>query len=262
MRRYPVVLLLFGFSVGLIAQTTKPTCSPGAQASGEDVAILRTGTATSYSLTAVIRSERKLADGNVISGFLTSHQAQDASGRTRVEIPNFCAVGSDHQPLTDGTVLVTDPVAKARISWHEGVVAAQKIADVDDGFVMTASRPPTLEQEYHGALSQSQTSQQSGNGFQTIEVEKLGRRNIAGLDASGMRTTRTVAAGVEGNSMPLVFVDEVWISDQYGLVVRSAHDNPLFGKSTYEVTDFAAGEPDASAFRPPADYVVVHRTPR
>ena len=71
-----------------------------------------------------------------------------------------------------------------------------------------------------------------------------------------MRTTRTVPAGTRGNSLPLIYVEETWISDQYGMILRSIHDDPVLGKSTYEVTNFVPGEPDTSLFHPPADYTL------
>jgi hypothetical protein len=40
------------------------------------------------------------------------------------------------------------------------------------------------------------------------------------------------------------------------MVLLDIKDDPFFGKSTYEVTSFTAGEPDASLFQVPAGYTI------
>ena len=252
MRNLLLALVILGFPAGVVAQI----CSPPGESTGQSVAINRIGVETPYSLTAVIKTELSLANGNTISGSTTSHQAQDAQGRTRVETPNFCVLDNNGQPHWDGTILVNDPVANTQTSWHEGLISPRKIATRTGGFSYSVSRPLTLQQEYRNAWMRSQASNRAGNRTERIEVEHLGKSTIAGLEASGMRTTRTVPAGMQGNSLPLRYVEETWISDQYGMILRRIDDDPVLGKSTYEVTNFSPGEPDASLLLPPADYTL------
>ncbi len=89
------------------------------------------------------------------------------------------------------------------------------------------------------------------------KFEDLGKRNLAGLEASGWRVTRIIPPGMVGNTLPLTDVEERWESDQYGIYLVVVSDDPIMGKSSYEVTSFTPGEPDPLLFQLPADYKVV-----
>jgi hypothetical protein len=261
LRFFYLVALILSFSIRAISQTTQAPCSPAMSAPTQLTAITRTGVGTPYTLTAIIKTEMKLPDGNTIRGFTTSRQALDSEGRTRVETPSYCAVDKNGQPYWDGNIMVTDPVAKTQTYWHEGLGSYAKATLTHMPF-FTISNPPTAQQEYRTAEQVSQAYDKAGPQIKhdSQKVEDLGKRDIAGLEASGMRITRTSPAGMQGNSLPLIYVEEKWVSDEYGMILLDTNDDPIFGKSTYEVTDFATGEPDASLFQPPADYKINERT--
>ena len=67
---------------------------------------------------------------------------------------------------------------------------------------------------------------------------------------------RTVAAGKEGNDVPIEVVTERWRSKELDLVLLSTTDDPRRGRTTYEITEINVGEPDASLFAAPAGYTV------
>lgn len=259
-----LVVLALSFPIGATSQTIPPSCSFAIAGNfvAQSVAIMRTGVATPYLLTAIIKTETKLSDGNIISGFTTSRQAQDSQGRTRVDSPLNCAMDSDHQSKWQGSIAVTDPVAKTYTSWQEMLNAPTKIAIIMHVPSVRVSNPPTEQAEYRAMQHMSQANDHAGpqTKHDSQQVEDLGRRNINGLEASGMRITRTSPEGMVGNLRPLSYVEEKWVSDQYGIILLDIKDDPIWGKSTYEVTSFARGEPDSSLFQPPADYKMDERT--
>lgn len=251
-------------SLTAISQTTQPSCSAAiaGNVAGPLTAITRIGAATPYSLTATIRTEMKLSDGNTISGFTTSRQARDSQGHVRVDQPSVCATDKNHQPQWQGTITVTDYVAKTVTTWQDMLNSPTKTATVIHLPTLTTPTPPTPQQELRMAQSASRFSERDSPKTKrdSYQVEDLGKRNIAGLEASGMRITRTTPSGMQGNSQPLTYVEEKWISDQYGIILLDIKDDPIFGKATYEVTNFTRAEPDASLFQPPADYKIEDRS--
>lgn len=252
------IVLALSLPVAAFSQATQPICSGVGNFSAQSTAINRTGVGTAYSLTATVRTETKLSDGNTISGFTTVHQARDTQGRTRVETPSICAMDKDHQPHWAGSITVEDPVVNTYTLWQESFPSFRKIATVTHAPSLRLSNPPTAQQEYNIAQQHSQAS--SHPGATQFKVDDLGKRNIAGLEASGIRTTRTVPSGVLGNSLPLTYVEEKWVSDDYRIILLDISDDPVLGKSTYEVTSFTPSEPDPSLFQPPADYEINNRT--
>lgn len=263
MSKFPFLIgVALSLSAGVVAQTAQVPCSAlNLGFGGQGDAVLRTGVGAPYSLTATLKREMKLSDGNVVSGFTTSHQARDSQGRTREEDPAGCGIDRDGQPHWQGSITVTDPAAKTYTLWQEGFMLQRKIATVTHAQFLRSSNPPTMQDEIRMAQGMSQAYSVSTQAkHPTQKVEDLGKRTIAGLEASGMRITRTSPAGMAGNTLPLAYVEEKWVSDQYRIVLLRINDDPLLGKSTYEVTSFIPGEPDVSLFQPPADYTIDERT--
>ena len=263
MPKFPLLIVLaVSFPIGASAQTTQPRCSTTGNFAAQSMAVMRTGVGTPYSLIATIKTNMELSDGNTLNAFTTSHQVRDSQGRTRVEEPTSCAIDKDGQPHWQGSITVIDPVAKTHTLWQENLGSVTKNATVTHMPFVNVSTPPTAQMEYREAQQMSQAYDHMGpqTKHDSYQVEDLGKRNIARIAASGIRITRTSPAGMVGNSLPLTYVEEKWVSDQYGVIVLDIKDDPVFGKSTYEVNDFTPGEPDASLFQPPADYKINERT--
>jgi hypothetical protein len=195
----------------------------------------------------------KLADGNTISGFLTSRQSRDGLCRTRVDNPMGCGIDKNGQPQWRGSIFVSDPTAKTTTGWNEGW-ALDKTAIIMHVPTLQVPNPPAPRDELRGEQMRSAVHARGGGDAE--KVEDLGKRDILGLAANGMRLTRTTPAGKQGNAQPLVYVEERWVSDQYRMVLLDVYDDPVWGRCTYEVTNFTVGEPVASLFQPPADYEV------
>jgi hypothetical protein len=84
--------------------------------------------------------------------------------------------------------------------------------------------------------------------------ESLGARVIEGVNATGTRTSTTIAAGAIGNDRAIVVSDERWYSDELKIVIASDSKDPRSGDTTFRMTDLKRTEPDHSLFVVPAGY--------
>lgn len=83
---------------------------------------------------------------------------------------------------------------------------------------------------------------------------------IEGLTVEGMRMTRTLPEGAEGNDRPIVSVTEQWSSPDLRVTVLSKTIDPRQGETTRTLIHLSRAEPDISLFQPPPDYRVVEET--
>jgi hypothetical protein len=88
------------------------------------------------------------------------------------------------------------------------------------------------------------------------KVEKLPARQIEGVMAEGVRTTRTIPAGAIGNEQPIAIVTEEWRSPELQVLVMTRTSDPRTGESTYKLLGVQRSEPNASWFEVPGDYTV------
>jgi hypothetical protein len=87
-------------------------------------------------------------------------------------------------------------------------------------------------------------------------VEDLGARMIEGVEAKGVKITRTIPAGQIGNDRPIEIVFERWTSEELGLDVMTKRSDPRFAETTYRLTNLQRTEPLPGLFEPPPDYTV------
>jgi hypothetical protein len=80
---------------------------------------------------------------------------------------------------------------------------------------------------------------------------------IEGVNAHGVRTTRTIPSGEVGNEKPIDVVTEVWTSPDLKTIVMSKRSDPRTGEQTFQLTNIVRTEPDASLFTVPADFKTV-----
>jgi hypothetical protein len=93
------------------------------------------------------------------------------------------------------------------------------------------------------------------------QTEQLGTREFQRLSATGTRRTQTIPAGEEGNALPLVMVNEFWISRDLNVTMMSIHDDPRRGRTTAEIEELHQGDPDPAIFFPPEGYIVKDQNP-
>jgi hypothetical protein len=113
--------------------------------------------------------------------------------------------------------------------------------------------PAQVEQQQK--MMKAAQAQQALTRKETV-TEDLGVKDFHGVSAKGLRTTRTIPAGEEGNDQPLVVITETWMSKELGGVVMAVRDDPRSGRTVTEYEDITRGEPDPSLFAVPAGYTV------
>jgi hypothetical protein len=196
-------------------------------------------TGAPYSAQAVTEHTQTLPDGNTIHTTTTANVYRDSQGRTRREqeigaIGPWAAQGTPRKVIS-----ITDPVS---------------------GFIHTLN-PDTQEarqmpfRAHTGAWRGAETARQRPEN-PNIKTESLGTQVIGGVTAQGTRTTRTIPAGQAGNQAPIVIVVERWYSPELQTDVMRKQVNPQFGETTFQLTNIARTEPDASLFQVPPNYTI------
>jgi hypothetical protein len=87
-------------------------------------------------------------------------------------------------------------------------------------------------------------------------TKDLGMREIGGVKAEGKLRSYEIPAGEIGNRNPIVVSDETWTAPELQVTVYSKHSDPRSGEVVSRIENLKRGEPAASLFSVPADYVV------
>jgi hypothetical protein len=209
-----------------------------------------------YTATFTQKQVQTLANGTTITHESTTRTAHDSSGRTYNEFHNTQPMGPDGQPREMVTYHVFDPVARTTMMWNSRGGEAVVTHMPEPQTIAARPAPPASGMPAAVRLPDLGSMPRAARTQPDVQREDLGTKNIAGVNATGVRTTRTIPAGSEGNDQPIVVTDEIWRSKEYGLTVMSVRNDPRNGTTTREVTEFQAGEPDAALFHVPEGYTV------
>jgi hypothetical protein len=224
----------------------------------------QTQTLKAFTLKMKGSFEQRLPDGNYIRGEIHTIAARDSNGRTRNEQPMMCHLGEDGKPALVKMINVGDPKARTYLHWQEGAMPGmitEKNATLTRmNLLPAAPPPPKLTPEEIAARRKAAEARQPAQS--EFKREDLGTRTIAGVEAHGTRTTRTIPPGEEGNELPLVVVDESWMSKDLGQLMMMIHDDPRHGRSVQEVEEVNTNEPAAALFAPPEGYNIVEMKPQ
>ncbi len=211
--------------------------------------------AQAYTMETTETTTQRFTDGLTMTHESVTRQARSADGRSRWENENNIETGKglpeaqhllERYRLKIDTVAVHDPQAGTSTQWNLGPGSAKQARISHMGQMLTpGQRPGTVPVE---------KEQNSGPLAQRVR-EQLGTRTMFGIEVTGSRTTTTFPPDFKGNSIGYKETDETWIAQGYGMFEQTT-ESPM-GRTTRVVTAFAAGEPDASLFKPPADYTVV-----
>jgi len=238
-----------------------PGMGPGTVAFGGQIELLGFGLrggkvvkGAPFTAVAVGWTKQTLADGTTISHKFESNLYRDAEGRFRKEstlpaIGPLSAGGKPHSfvfvmdPVA-GTAYELDPVRKVarKLSPHKG--EPRKL-------------PPGGDVRFEAGPGGFVKFEKVGpDSDANLKKESLGTQTISGLNVEGTRYTRTIPAGQIGNDRALTIVKEEWYSPDLQMVVESKHTDPMFGQTTYSLTNIQRTAPDASLFVLPSDYTV------
>jgi hypothetical protein len=206
-------------------------------------------TGAPFSAISTSTTSQTLQDGKTtINRSVQGAIYRDSQGRSRREV-TFTGVA----PLeaTGGThkmVAIFDPVAGVHYMLNPDKKVAYKTTP-PAGAGGNAAKAQAFEQKM-----QARQAQEEASG--ALKVDSLGTQNINGVNATGTRTTRTIAAGEIGNSAPIQIVSERWYSADLQTVVQSTRTDPRFGTTTFSLSNIQKTEPAATLFTVPADYTV------
>lgn len=221
-----------------------------------------------YSATMTNESVQILADGTRITQTTTGTVARDSQGRTRRDA-SLPAIGNLSATDAPHLVFIQDPVAQTAYVLNLTDKIAQKMptgqvsintsgpASGGTKFMMRvegsvpAGDPPPLPP------APVMMQRFVANDQDKATTEDLGSQTMEGVQASGVRTTRTIPAGEIGNDRPISIVTEVWTSPDLKTIVYSKRTDPRMGEQTFQLTNITQSEPDASLFTVPADFKIV-----
>jgi hypothetical protein len=243
-------------------------CRAGAQSTGPECSLGWSGgsvyggglSKAAYTLTVKHSVEQQLINGSYVRAFSRTRQARASDGRTMQQMPQQCLRGEDGQPKLSYSVSVMDQKARTNLYWTVGNPGMAKEAQLSHMISLAPREPvkkltPAELEERRKAAALQQPPQGE------YKREDLGTKMIAGVEARGTRSIRTIPPGEEGNELPLVITDEIWTAKELGIVLLGITDDPRRGKTTYEVEELTLGEPDASLFAPPEGYTIKDVTP-
>ncbi len=202
--------------------------------------IMRPGkvvTGQPYSADVTNAMQQTLMDGNTISRTTSGHVSRDSQGRTYSQ--ETIEGGPWAQAGSIAITFIADPVAGYTYVLNPAKKIAMRRALKPRNGGREGMRPP-----FEGDAKDSR-----------VETD-LGQQTIGGINAIGKSVTRTIPAGTIGNSQPIVEKSEVWTAPDLQVVVRSTHNDPRWGQSTYTLTNVRRGEPSPALFQVPADYTV------
>jgi outer membrane lipoprotein-sorting protein len=191
-------------------------------------------TGAPYSATRTETRQQTLADGNQIQETHTATIYRDAEGRTRMESTMKTPSGETRTMIT-----IFDPVA--------GFVAHLNPAD-------STAMKETLPAPRTGGSAPPKPPTDA-NAPQMVKTD-LGTGTVAGLAATGTKTTVTIPAGAMGNTEALVETHEVWFSTALKIPVKVTSSDPRRGTSTMLLSNISQTAPDESLFQIPAAYTV------
>ena len=211
---------------------------------------------------------------------------ESVSSRTSNHIPTSESEGKDAQPLRPAELIARDAQGRLRMETTEGkfkvdegegagTEAVQQIITICDPVSQklvrldTLSKTATMQGRPAGSVrigTQAQVAfcsvYANKKSVGNAQKEDLGHQTIEGLDAEGVRTTRSVPTIRNGEPATVQGVSEVWCSDELGALVMQARRTGATGQGTEtKLTKIARGEPDAALFQIPADYRIVERIP-
>lgn len=205
-----------------------------------------------YSAVAVTETVQMLGDGNRIAQRSSTTVYRDSTGRTRREVTMTDAKMAPAIVISDpstGVNYTLDPQNRTAIKHESPVMKKVELARVEGELRLK------LDDEKKRATLQPSANAETLKKRQPVK-EPLGRQMIEGVEAEGVRTTRTIPAGQIGNDLPINIVSEQWYSPELQLLVMSKHSDPRTGETTYRLTNINRIEPDRTLFEVPADYAV------
>jgi phage FluMu protein gp41 len=178
---------------------------------------------------------------------------RDSAGRTRIER----VVDMDGMPAAIASqitsrITVKDVVSHCSFDWVEPATKeADKIAIVQCG-PRTVTLQPTVDgMEIKMTRQVAETTHPFP--WQTLQIEPLGEKVVAGVKALGIRQTLTDTQSSPGQPQ----VTEIWWSPEIKEMIEAKPVGDTTYRLTIQMIDIKRDEPDPAQFYPPAGYKIV-----
>jgi len=214
----------------------------------------QTVTGQPYTATRTTTHVEKLTNGTTITHQSTSTEARDSTGKTYRATQHVPEGASASAGTTHTSYSVFDPVNKLAINWG----SERKEASVFHFSDSAAANHVRTDASAEGESGTAPGFRHNSNAA----TEQLGTKTIAGVEATGTRTTITIPAGTHGNDQALVITRERWVANGLGITVSETVNDPRGGVTTTEVTGLQRTEPSESLFQAPSGYTVNDRYPQ
>ncbi len=170
-----------------------------------------------FTLARTTRVETRLQNGSNLTHEEHERLTRDARGRT---FDLMTPVLSDPLAQPARSFLLADPVAHTITEWSSNRnLAFQTVIPAGARLELTALRQASIDRQKLPASV-------------TTTTEDLGSEQIAGFTAKGTRTTLLIPANVVGNTTPIRYVTELWVSPDLDIPLRELDQNPLTGTRT------------------------------
>jgi hypothetical protein len=213
-----------------------------------------------YSATQITEGTEIRADGTQVT--IPAEQQtmyRDSAGRTRIDTdPHDC-------PAAPCLMTIVDPLAGYRYQINSNSKIAQR-------FAIPVSRPPVIDPPTDtpdmtvpdpvGVVSARPIMDGSvrgigmaGNHYKTT-AESLGTQVMEGVVAKGGRVVTTLEAGAARNNHEVAVTHEMWVSQEFRILVLRKVLDPRYGDRISRLTHFSSAEPDPALFLVPADYTI------
>ena len=203
-------------------------------------------TGAPYSSQASTQFTQTLADGTHIQRSSSALLSRDSQGRTRTE-----------QTMSSiGPLAASGGTPRTTIFIHDPVAGMSYVLD-PSAHTVRQMRISQRAAEQNGIWSSGTRPSPHSRSGANAATEDLGSQVIQGLNATGTRTTRTIAVGAAGNDRAIQVVTETWYSPDLQVVVMSKTSDPRFGESVYQLTNVTRAEPDPASFAVPSGYTVM-----
>lgn len=196
------------------------------------------------------------ANGTSLVRRITTKVYRDSDGRVRREQIFHASDAASMPGEVAQTISIYDPVARYGYSINGTTRTAlrYKLPQVPAvGAPLGAPLPLGVEILRN---DNAQTGAVRRYRLEPARIEPLGRQQIAGVEAEGVRVTIKVPAGAVGNANPVETVYETWIVRDLQMLVKSVASNPLRGEHTFRLITINRAEQPRSLFEVPAGYPI------
>jgi uncharacterized protein YecT (DUF1311 family) len=185
---------------------------------------------------------KPLPDGSLVKQKYYVIAARNSAGYEYRESRDVVPSDSDREPVLISTTLYDPKNSTATLCFPSRQNCQRRSFD------------PALQPVEQPGLGVTES------GGTTIRRESLGKKQMDGLEAEGVRETQTVKAGVNGNDKPLVTTRETWYSPRLNIYLSVMVTDPFGATRKVEATDLKLGEPAGEWFAIPEGYrILAHR---